>query len=260
VAAHSEAAVSDLPLAPAARPRVPLVDALRGLAIVAMVAYHFSWDLSYFAFWPIDISIEPGWIAFQRLILGTFLFLVGVSLELGHGAGIRWRAFWRRFAILVAAALAMTVGTWLLFGEAFAFFGILHAIALFSLIGLLFLRLPTILALLGAAAFIVPGVLVHADLFNPRWLAWFGMWTEPPRTADLVGVFPWAGVPLLGIVATRALERSGSLEHIAAWHGSSPPARLLRAAGRWSLLNYNTHQRLLLAMLYTRALGMYSAQ
>jgi uncharacterized membrane protein len=252
--------MSDLPLAPASRPRVPLVDALRGLAILAMVAYHFSWDLSYFAFWPIDVSIEPGWIAFQRLILFTFLFLVGVSLELGHGAGIRWRAFWRRFAILVAAALAMTIATYVAFGDAFAFFGILHAIALFSLTGLLFLRLPTLVTLLGAAVFIVPGVLVHAELFNPRWLAWLGMWTTPPRTADLVGVFPWAGVPLLGIAATRELARSGALERLAAWRGAGPLARLLRGAGRWSLLIYLTHQLLLLAILYPIAMWVYRAR
>jgi uncharacterized membrane protein len=239
---------------------VPLVDALRGVAIVAMVAYHFSWDLSYFAFWPIDISVEPGWIAFQRLILSSFLFLVGVSLALGHGGGIRWRAFWRRWAILVAAALAMTVGTYIAFGEAFAFFGILHAIALFSLIGLLFLRLPIVVILFGAAAFIVPGVLVHSDVFNPRWLAWLGMWTEPPRTADLVGGFPWAGVPLLGIAATRWLQGSGALARLAAWQGTSRAARLLRGAGRWSLVIYLTHQLVLLGIFYPLALWVYRAQ
>jgi uncharacterized membrane protein len=211
-------------------------------------------------FWGIDISVEPGWIAFQRAILGTFLFLVGVSLELGHGERIRWRAFWRRLAILLAAALAMTAGTYLLFGDAFAFFGILHAIALFSVIGLVFLRLPVFAVLLAAAGFIAPGVLIHSDAFNPRWLAWLGMWTAPPRTADLVGVFPWAGVTLIGIAATRVLEGQGVLQRLAQWQGRSPPAHVLRGAGRWSLLIYLTHQLLLLAILYPLALWLHPGE
>jgi uncharacterized membrane protein len=242
--------MASLEMSPTARRRVVLVDVLRGFAIVCMVAYHLSWDLSYLRFWTLDISIEPGWITFQRAILGSFLLLVGVGLVLGHGEAIRWRAFWRRLAIIAAAALAMSAGTYLLFSDAFAFFGILHAIVLFSLLGLLFLRVPWAVTAIVAAGVILAGIVVQSDLFNTRWLAWIGFWTEPPRTADLVAIFPWFGVTLLGIAATRVLQRAGLVARLARLVPRDAASRALAFAGRWSLLIYLLHQPLMLGVLY----------
>jgi uncharacterized membrane protein len=234
--------------------RLALVDALRGIAILCMVGYHLCWDLSYLGLWAIDVPTEPGWIFFQRSILFSFLFLTGVSLVLGHREGIRWGAFRRRLLILAAAAAAMSIGTYVLFQDAFAFFGILHAIVLFSLMGLLFLRAPVWLTLLAALAFIAPAILFHSDAFNVRWLAWIGFWTVPPRTADLVAVFPWFGATLVGIATARLAQRVGLFEWMAGWRGVSNPAiRVLAFAGRWSLLIYLLHQMALLGVLYPLA-------
>lgn len=233
--------------------RLALVDVLRGIAIVCMIAYHLAWDLSYLGFWAVDISSEPAWIAFQRSILFTFLFLVGFGLVLGHGETIRWRRFLRRLAFIAAAALAMSIGTYILFEDAFSFFGILHAIVLFSLLGLLFLRLPPVIVVGFAAAVLALGIGVHWAAFNTRWLAWIGFWTVPPRTADLVSVFPWFGVTLLGIVAGRLVRQRGWWARLAALRLDAPPLRVLAFAGRWSLLIYLLHQPLLLGALYPLA-------
>src|SRR5690554_3134906 len=90
------------PMPPATSPasgrpaRFAAVDVVRGLAILAMVAYHLAWDLYYLGFTATDVMAEPGWIGFQRAILSSFLLLVGAALVLGHGRFIRWPAFWRR--------------------------------------------------------------------------------------------------------------------------------------------------------------------
>ena len=76
------------------RPRFAMVDIARGVAIIAMVAYHLCWDLSYFRFIAPDVGYDPEWVLIARSILAVFLFLAGVSLVLGHGDGIRWRSFW----------------------------------------------------------------------------------------------------------------------------------------------------------------------
>ena len=81
--------------APVKRPRLPVIDIARGVAIVAMVIYHLSWDLSYYGFIPVDVGYDPGWVFFARSILFSFMFLVGVGLVLGHGDGVRWKNFWR---------------------------------------------------------------------------------------------------------------------------------------------------------------------
>src|SRR5690606_30434682 len=86
----------------AKRPRLPVIDIARGVAIVAMVIYHLSWDLSLYGFIPVDVGYDPGWVFFARSILFSFMFLVGVGLVLGHGDGMRWKRFWRRWLFLVA--------------------------------------------------------------------------------------------------------------------------------------------------------------
>lgn len=234
--------MTDLP-APA-RPRFAIVDMLRGIAILAMIAYHLAWDFSYLRFWPINITEEIGWIVFQKLIAGGFLFLVGVGLVLAHGRGMRWPKFWKRFAILAAAAIGVSVVTYFQFGEYFAFFGILHAIALFSLMALPFLFAPVwVAALVGLAVLVLP-LIWQSQLFAERWLAWIGFWPEPPQTADLVPIFPWFGVVLLGIVATRLVLASPLAERLARIQARGG-LKGLAWLGRWSLIIYLVHQPLL---------------
>jgi len=228
--------------APAARPRYKLIDAARGLAILAMVVFHFAWDLYFLGFIDLDISTDPFWTSLQKAIVSSFLLLTGVSFWLGHGRGISWRKFWRREAVLVAAAIAVSIGTCLAFGDYFAFFGVLHAIALFSLIGLAFLRLPAVgTALVGIVIIVLP-LLFTDPIMRERWLAWIGFWPVSPSTADIVPVFPWLGVTLIGLAAAKAFDGRRF------W--TLPAPRWLAWLGRWSLVIYLIHQPVLYGALY----------
>ncbi|NGP17419.1 heparan-alpha-glucosaminide N-acetyltransferase [Devosia aurantiaca] len=136
------------------RPRLLVVDIARGVAIIAMAIYHLSWDLSFYRFIPVDVGFDPGWVLFARTILSAFMFLVGVGLVLGHGDGVRWSAFWKRWGFVVGGALIITVSTWFTFPESFVYFGVLHAIAATSLLALPFLFTPLWLTGLVAAVII----------------------------------------------------------------------------------------------------------
>src|SRR5687768_1672935 len=81
-------------------PRLPLIDAARGAAILAMVVYHFSWDLRFFGFIAADVAGGLGWRVFARLIAGAFLFLVGVSLVLATQGGFDRARYLRRLGII----------------------------------------------------------------------------------------------------------------------------------------------------------------
>ncbi|HEX2726006.1 MAG TPA: heparan-alpha-glucosaminide N-acetyltransferase domain-containing protein, partial [Beijerinckiaceae bacterium] len=141
----------------AATPRWAAIDSARGVAVAAMIAYHFAWDLSFFRLIATDVVGHPAWQLFARAIAATFLMLVGAGLVLAHGKGLRRRSFLRRLAVVAAAALMITLATSLAMPESYIFFGILHCIALTSVLALPFLRAPVAVALAAAAfAFAAP--------------------------------------------------------------------------------------------------------
>ncbi len=230
-------------------PRLPIIDAARGLALLAMAIYHFTWDLEFFGYAPPGLTFEPGWKLFARCIASSFLFLVGVSLVLAHGRGIGWPGFRRRWLMIAASAGAISLLTWLALPQGFIFFGILHQIALASLLGLAFLRLPALLTLTAAASVVALPLLFRSVAFDAPWLWWVGLSATIPLSNDYVPLFPWFGAVLAGIGAARLAERLGlfgQLARIAMPRAAAPIA----LAGRHSLLVYLVHQPLLIGGLW----------
>lgn len=242
------------PSVPTARPRFAVVDIARGVAIIAMALYHLCWDLSYFRFIAADVGYDPNWVLIARTILSVFLFLVGVGLVLGHGQGIRWRAFWKRWVFVAAGAAIITLATWFAFPQSFVYFGVLHAIALFSILALPFLRAPLWLVALVAAAVIGVHFAYTDPLFNQKAWSWLGFWQIPPPANDLVPVFPWFGATLIGVLVTRLVLASSLSARLAAIQPTGKVAGGLKFLGRWSLLIYLLHQPLLLGVIYPLAM------
>jgi uncharacterized membrane protein len=226
--------------------RIDAIDIARGVALVTMAVYHFTWDLEFFGYVEPGMTAVGGWRLFARCIASSFLFLVGVSLFLAHGRYIRWPGFLRRFAMVAGAALAISVATYIAVPGGFIFFGILHQIALASLLGLAFLRLPALLTLLVAAAVIVVPHFLRSEFFNPPWWWWTGLSTAIPRSNDYVPVFPWFGAVLSGIAVAKIAARSGLLSRLAEIRGPSW-SRPFIFAGRHSLAVYLIHQPVLIA-------------
>ncbi len=236
-------------MTPAAPGRWDAIDAARGVAIVAMVVYHAAWDLSFLKLIATDAITDPGWKAFARSIAGSFLVLVGVSLALAHARGVRRGPFLRRLAKIGGAALLVTAATLVAFPDAYIFFGILHCIAVASVLALPFLRAPwPVTALAAIAVFAAPRFLTSPALDHPA-LDWLGLGAVEPITNDYVPIFPWFALVLVGLLAGRALLR-GDTAPPARWRAASPLSRALVHAGRWSLPIYLVHQPILLALFY----------
>ncbi len=229
--------------------RLQSIDVYRGVALAVMAAYHLAWDLNYYGFISTGIGVDAVWLGTQRSILGAFLLVSGASLTLAHGDGIRWRGFWRREAILVAAALAVSGVTYLIFGPALAWFGVLHAIALCSLLALLFIGAPVWIGVLIAVASILVGIVIQSDAFDPQWLDWIGFARQIPDTADLVPVFRGFGVLLLGALGMRMLRD----RPMVTWRSDNVAVRGLGLLGRWSLLFYLLHQFVLFGIVMLAA-------
>lgn len=238
----------------AGRARFAAVDAARGAALVAMIVYHFAWDLWFYGLVAVDIPFDPVWRGFARGIAATFLCLVGIGLVLAHDAGPDARAFVRRLGKIAGAAALVTLATVVAFPESFIFFGVLHMIALGSVLALPFLRLhPALTALVAVAVLAAPSL--YADpVFDTRWLAWIGFFETAPDTNDFEPVFPWFAAVLVGVALGRVLLDTRLRHALAGIEARGPLARGLATLGRWSLVVYLAHQPILLGALYPIAL------
>lgn len=234
---------------PSAGGRIELVDFGRGVALLAMFVYHFAYDLAHFRLIGVDVVNDPGWRAFARLIAGSFLAIVGFSLVLAMRKGFNREAYLRRLVLVACAAALVSIVTWFALPDIFIFFGILHHIALASLLALPFLFLPTpVVALAAVVVFALPLALGY-HLFDEDWLAFlgFGPW---PITADFVPVFPWFGSVLAGMVLARLVLAKAPEGGWRRWRATSTPARIVALGGRNSLFVYLVHQPLLIGAIW----------
>jgi uncharacterized membrane protein len=236
--------------------RFAALDVGRGMALILMAIYHAAWDLAYFRFVDLPLFSDPGWIFFPRFIAASFLLIVGAGLALWWRAGANRRRFLRRLAILAVCAGAISIGTRIAFGPQYVFFGILHCIAVGSLLALPFLRLPKAAAFLGAGLFMAGPFLFSGPVFNsPEWL-WLGLMTYRPSSVDFVPLFPWFGWILLGLGLVRwGLEPGRSPRSWADWRPGGGWAGLAWL-GRHSLAFYLIHQPVLFGIAYGTAIAL----
>lgn len=234
-----------------ARPpeRLAIVDAARGAALAAMAAYHATWDLGYLRLTPENVALSPGGRVAAHLIAGSFLMLVGVGMVLMNGRGIRPRQTVRRIARIGLAALAITLATRVAFPDSFIFFGVLHCIAVSSLLGLPFLFAPIWVTALAAALAVAAPHLVQADLLDAPALFFLGLGQGTPRTNDYVPLFPWFGIVLAGIALGRLVLPRLAGSPLGCWRPAGRAGRAAAFAGRHSLAIYLVHQPLLLGVL-----------
>ncbi|MCY7307802.1 MAG: DUF1624 domain-containing protein [Rhodoferax sp.] len=239
--------------------RLGAIDALRGCAMVWMTLYHFAFDLSYFGFWKQDFYRDPLWTWQRNCILGLFLLCVGLGQSVAAAQGQTWGRFWRRWWQVVASAALVSFVSWLMFPRSFIYFGVLHGVAVMSLIARLSAgrSIPVLLAfacialvLPLAASWLLQGSSV-AVAFNTPLLNWLGFITSKPITEDYVPLLPWMAMVWCGMAAGQ-------------WLLAHAPQRLdgkvtglgkfLSALGRWSLTYYLLHQPLMIGALMAFAL------
>jgi len=226
--------------------RIEGLDALRGLAIVAMIAYHFCFDLRYFGVAHWDFEHDARWLGARATILSSFLLIAGISAVLANRQPSPLSHWLRHIAIIAGAALLVTAGSYILFPRSFIWFGVLHAIALSLLLAKPLFTRPWLAALAGVTM-IAAGISYANPAFDNRILGFVGFMTAKPGTEDYVPLFPWMGVLLLGVALGHAWIRTR-------FAALAPLARLpaaLRFLGRHSLAVYLLHQPLILLLLWS---------
>ena len=229
-----------------ARPkRLLAIDALRGFALVLMIVYHFCFDLAWFKVIRADFNNDPFWLGYRAMVVSWFLLLVGVNLVLARRVHPGLGPFWRRIALIVFCAALVSVASYVTFPQTFITFGVLHCIAVASILARPLVRFPRAALVLGLAV-IAAGLTIQLPVFDARWLNWVGLTAHKPATEDYVPLFPWLGVVLVGValgawVAARERSPITLLNRIA--------PRWLAWLGRHSLIVYMAHQPVLVGIL-----------
>lgn len=227
--------------------RFDRLDALRGFAMLWMAGFHAAFDLNLHGLIARqNFYADPLWTVQRTLILSLFLLCAGAGQAVAQQQGQTGGRFLRRWGQVLLCALAVSAASWWMFGPRWISFGVLHALAVMTLLlrglgrtG----RLP--LALLALVCLMLPLGVAH-PLFDSRWTDWIGLVTRKPPTEDYVPLLPWFGVALAGYLAMRGL-----LQHRPAWVAGALPRRLqpLAVLGRWSLSFYMLHQPVLLGLI-----------
>ncbi|HOE42252.1 MAG TPA: heparan-alpha-glucosaminide N-acetyltransferase [Rhodoferax sp.] len=236
--------------------RFEVIDALRGLAVVWMTFFHLGFDLNHFGYIRQNFYADPLWTWQRTLIVSLFLFCAGlgqaVALAQGHG----WARFWQRWVQVVACALLVTLGSWLMYPGSFIYFGVLHGLALMLLLARLTCHWGRWLWWLGWLAITSVLIAPYAmnswatsqliELFNAPMLNWIGWITEKPVTEDYVPLLPWLGLVWWGLATGKWLldTKPGVLRQALA-----PALKPLAWLGRWSLSYYMLHQPVLIGGL-----------
>ena len=225
--------------------RFDRLDALRGAAVVWMVAFHFAFDLNHFRFIRQDFYEDPFWTWQRTCIVSVFLFCAGLGQAVAFAQAQRWPRFWRRWGQVAGCALLVTLGSWFVFPRSFITFGVLHGIAVMLVVVRLTAPAGRWLWLLGAVAVLLPQVVQH-PWFDARTTQWIGLVTRKPVTEDFVPVLPWLGVMWWGMAAGQ-----WTLAHRRHWLSGTVPraGRWLAVLGRWSLTTYMVHQPVFFGVL-----------
>lgn len=222
--------------------RIPIIDQLRGIAIILMATFHFCYDLGVYHF--INFSMKGTFFPWFRYVIVTLFFLsVGASLYLAHNPSIQWKKFWWREIKIIGGALIITISTIYLYPKSWIWFGVLHFIALASLLALPMTRFPKIALLTGVTIMLLFNI---TEWFNLHflWVAYSKTLNLPRGTQDLTRLIPWIGMVLIGIYFGHA--RCFGLKKIPLFILEKPVAFL----SKHSLVFYLIHQPPLFALAW----------
>lgn len=219
-----------------------------------MTCFHFAFDLNHFGFIHQDFYRDPLWTVQRTCILSLFLLCAGFGQAVAVHAGQTWARFWRRWLQIASCALAVSIGSALMFPNSWIYFGVLHGMAVMLLVcrataswGWWLWPAGLVVVLLGVYAPQVQVLLPFGQALDLKTLNWLGLVSRKPVTEDYVPLLPWLGVMWWGMAAGQWVLARGWLTRVQTT-GTWPLAPL-SWLGRWSLSWYMLHQPVLIGLL-----------
>ncbi len=220
--------------------RLHKIDALRGITLISMIAYHALWDIVYILhkdiYWYRGL---PGFI-WQQSICWTFILLSGFSFTLGHHQIRRGITVSVCGLLVTAATLLFSPGEAVIFGI-LTFMGaamLLTAAVSRAGIDKKLLLIPSVILFL-----LTRDISGNACVSGNYLTAFFGFPFPGFTSTDYFPLIPWFFLYLTGYALSGSVTEKGR-ELMA---GSLCPT--LEFIGRHTLLIYMLHQPVIMGII-----------
>ncbi len=203
-----------------------------------MVIFHFIYDLKFFGYVNWNTPDGEGWRTFRHIILISFFICLGASLHLSYHKAVNWKKFSKRLIQILASAFAISMVSLLMVPNNYIYFGVLHFIAVASVLCIFFANKPRTSLFIGLGIIIIYNI----GLVSGLWPFIYIRDLLPRYSNDYVGLFPWLGVVFIGIwLASIAFLRNDPLKYFSenTW---------IALPGKHSLVIYLVHQPLFFAI------------
>jgi uncharacterized membrane protein len=210
------------------------LDSLRGMAVIWMVIFHSAYDMHNFGYNQIDFH-HGFWFMFPRLIAGTFLFCVGISLNYVHRPQINWQSLKDRTLKLGACAAIISIVTYFMFPAQWIYFGTLHCILAGSLLGAFLVNQRK----LAWSLMVLILIFQYGLNYDIKWVS---STITKKHSMDFIPIYPWLWVVLAGMLLEPYLVKIPLLQKL-------PPSKSLHFLGRHSLKIYLIHQPIIFGAL-----------
>lgn len=234
--------------------RLLAIDIAKGIGILSMVVLHYLFIFSELQLIDSAMIASLPYTLSSRVVAITFIALSTTVLWSRSHTITSSRAWLvstvKQVAKLSLAALFVTLATKLWLDQSYVRFGILHFLAVATLINSLMFRLPLSrwwYVLLGAFTILVGNWLLQFSFPSPHWI-WLGLVPADFASVDYVPVLPWLGltwltVPFVEKILDWAVAVQPKLVDQQGW-------RWLSWCGRHSLTIYLLHVPGLLTVLW----------
>lgn len=219
------------------RSRIWELDFLRGIAILAMIAFHILYDLK--EFYQVPISYEEGPVYYLgKCAASLFIVVAGISCSLS-------KSNIKRGTKLFLLGLLITLVTSLMIPGSNIIFGILHFLGASIVLYSIFKYLKPCTLLLLGTAIILAGFYFKKITLPNNLLAPLGLLGSDFYSADYYPLVPWLGLFLYGVAMGKILyTQKQSL-----FPASPLRQNLFNILGQHSLAIYLLHQPVILLLL-----------
>lgn len=214
--------------------RIDELDSLRATALVMMLVLNFVTDLNHFGIMNTETGDQWWWLA--RIAASLFVGISGVSYFLAHRLEYDFTKTSGRTQRLIFWAFVITIITYIFEPSAYVRFGVLHLLALASIVAFPVARKPEFALGIGLILLIIP-------LSSNSNLVWLGLRETGFIAVDYFPLNPWLGIFFIGLaLASRIYPEGKPLTEIQ-W-----PEKWLWF-GRNTLTIYVIHQPILIGLL-----------